>query len=88
MSIVARRAWVEGKEVSLTPTEFIILQTLLENQGKVISHEALLEAAWGPEEDDTHLVEVHMVNLRAKIEADPKSPQRVKTVRGFGYRLG
>ena len=88
MNIAARRAWVAGQELSLTPTEFIILQTLLENQGKVVSHKALLEAAWGPQEEDTHLVEVHMVNLRAKIETDPKSPQRIKTVRGFGYRLG
>ncbi len=88
MNVAARRAWIDGEEVSLTPTEFIILQTLLENQGKVVSHEALLEAAWDLEEDDTHLVEVHMANLRIKIEVDPKNPQRVKTVRGFGYRLG
>ncbi len=88
MNVAARRAWIDGEEASLTPTEFIILQTLLENQGKVVSHEALLEAAWDLEEDDTHLVEVHMANLRIKIEVDPKNPQRVKTVRGFGYRLG
>lgn len=87
MNVAARRVWVAGEEASLTPTEFIILQTLLENHGKVVSHNELLDAAWGPEEDDTHLVEVHMANLRAKIEADPKTPQRVKTVRGFGYRL-
>jgi len=88
MDIPARRVWVGSEEVPLTRTEFIILQTLLENQGKVISHQALLQAAWGEETDDSHLVEVHMANLRAKIEDDPRNPQRIQTVRGFGYRLG
>ncbi len=88
MNIPARRVWVGGEEVPLTRTEFLILQTLLENQGKVISHEMLLQAVWGEETDDTHLVEVHMANLRAKIEDDPRGPQRIQTVRGFGYRLG
>ena len=88
MDIPARRVWVGSEEVPLTRTEFLILQTLLENQGKVISHQMLLQAAWGAETDDTHLVEVHMANLRAKIEDDPRGPQRIQTVRGFGYRLG
>ena len=88
MDIPARRVWVGGEEVTLTRTEFIILQTLLENQGKVVSHEMLLQTAWGAETDDTHLVEVHMANLRAKIEEDPKNSQRIQTIRGFGYRLG
>ncbi len=88
MDIPARRVWIDGKEVTLTRTEFLILQALLENQGKVVSHDMLLQAAWGEETDDTHLVEVHMANLRAKIEEDPRNPQRIQTVRGFGYRLG
>ena len=88
MDIPARRVWVGSEEVPLTRTEFLILQTLLENQGKVISHNMLLQAAWGEETDDTHLVEVHMANLRAKIEEDPKNAQRIQTIRGFGYRLG
>ncbi len=88
MDIPARRVWVGGEEVTLTRTEFLILQTLLENQGKVVSHEMLLQAAWGKETDDTHLVEVHMANLRAKIEEDPRNPRRIQTIRGFGYRLG
>ncbi len=88
MDIPARRVWVGGKEVTLTRTEFLILQTLLENQGKVVSHKMLLQAAWGDETEDTHLVEVHMANLRAKVEDDPRNPQRIQTVRGFGYRLG
>jgi len=88
MDVPARRVRIEGEEVSLTRTEFLILQTLLENQGKVVSHQMLLQTAWDGQTDDTHLVEVHMANLRAKIENDPRSPRRIETVRGFGYRLG
>ncbi len=62
MDIPARRVWVGSEEVPLTRTEFIILQTLLENQGKVVSHEMLLQVAWGAETDDTHLVELFSVH--------------------------
>jgi len=88
MDVEAKRVWVEGGEVQLTPTEFRLLQALLENQGKVCSSQDLLRAAWGEEEDtDTHLVEVHLGNLRSKIEKNSRKPERVKTVRGFGYRI-
>ena len=83
----AKRVWVDGAEVQLTPTEFKLLQTLMMNQGKVVSTEELLKAAWGYEGTDTHLVEVHIGNLRSKIETNSRRPERVKTVRGFGYRV-
>ncbi len=88
MDVAAHRVQVEGHEVKLTPTEFRFLRTLLENAGQVISHERLLQAGWGGEKKDTHLVEVHIANLRAKVESDSNNPQRIQTVRGFGYRLG
>ncbi len=88
MDVAAHRVQVEGREVKLTPTEFRFLRTLLENAGQVISHEQLLQAGWGGEKKDTHLVEVHIANLRAKVESDSNNPQRIQTVRGFGYRLG
>ena len=87
MDLDAKRAWVEGIEVQLTPTEFKLLQTLMENQGRVVSTEELLKAAWGYEGNDTHLVEVHIGNLRGKVEKNSRRPERVKTVRGFGYRV-
>ncbi|HEY3396539.1 MAG TPA: response regulator transcription factor [Armatimonadota bacterium] len=87
MDAEAKRVWVEGREVQLTPTEFKLLQTLLENQGKVVSTQDLLRAAWGYEGTDTHLVEVHIGNLRSKVETNSRRPERVKTVRGFGYRI-
>ena len=88
IDVAAHRVTVNGQEVLLTPTEFRLLQTLLENAGKVVSHRQLLKAGWGVEMEDTHLVEVHIANLRSKIEDNPPNPQRVQTVRGFGYRLG
>jgi two-component system alkaline phosphatase synthesis response regulator PhoP len=87
MDVEAKRVWVGEEEVQLTPTEFKLLQTLLENKGKVVSPQDLLKAAWGYEDSDTHLVEVHVGNLRAKIEENTRRPKRVKTVRGFGYRV-
>lgn len=87
MDLDAKRVRVDGKEVPLTPTEFRLLQTLMENQGKVVSIQELLRAGWGEEGGDPHLVEVHIGNLRSKIEKNPRRPERVKTVRGFGYRV-
>jgi two-component system alkaline phosphatase synthesis response regulator PhoP len=87
MDLEAKRVWVDGGEVQLTPTEFKLLQTLMASQGRVVSTEALLQAAWGYEGTDTHLVEVHIGNLRAKVEKNTRRPERIKTVRGFGYRI-
>ncbi|NLO74597.1 MAG: response regulator transcription factor [candidate division WS1 bacterium] len=81
-----KRVWVDDQEVQLTPTEFRLLQTLLENCGRVVSQQDLLRAGWDYEDSDTHLVEVHIGNLRGKVETRGK-PQRIKTVRGFGYRI-
>ncbi len=87
MDLDAKRVWVDGTEVQLTPTEFKLLQTLMVNQGKVVSTEELLKVGWDYEGMDTHLVEVHIGNLRSKIERNPRRPERVKTIRGFGYRV-
>ncbi len=78
---------VDGATISLTKTEFTLLKTLAERPGKVFSREELLRAVWGYDQYDTHLVEVHVANLRGKIERDPRRPERVRTVRAFGYKL-
>jgi DNA-binding response OmpR family regulator len=78
---------VDGTTISLTKTEFTLLYTLAERPGKVFSREELLRAVWGYDQYDTHLVEVHVANLRGKIERDPRRPERVRTVRAFGYKL-
>lgn len=79
---------VDDAAVSLTPTEYKLLVALMKHKGEVLSAEKLLEAVWGYDEYDTHLVEVHIANLRSKIEPDPKNPERIHTLRAFGYRFG
>ena len=85
---VSRRAFVNDRPVTLTATEFRLLEFFMANPGKVFSREQLLESIWGR---STHVtprnVDVHIRRLRERIEEAPDSPQRIQTVRGFGYRF-
>lgn len=79
----------DGVELELSPNELRLLMALLEHQGQVLSREQLLEQAWGSAEaPDLRLVNAAVQRLRLKIEEDPAEPQLLRTVRGFGYRLG
>ncbi len=78
---------IAGKVVDLTPTEFGLLCALAESPGRVFNHRELLQKVWDYDQYDTHLVEVHIANLRSKIEKNPRKPQRVVTVRAVGYKL-
>ncbi|GMV11820.1 MAG: response regulator transcription factor [Polyangiaceae bacterium] len=86
--VEARRATVDGREVELTGIEFDILVALLRRAGRVVPRGALLgEAGRGDVAVGERTVDVHISRLRKKIGDDPKSPQRIKTVRGIGYVL-
>jgi DNA-binding response OmpR family regulator len=75
-------------EVAVTATEFRLLLELASRPGQVYSREQLLRRVWDYEfTGDTHLVDVAIQRLRAKVEDDPGHPRMIKTVRGFGYRL-
>lgn len=75
-------------ELQLTPTEYGLLRVLASNQGKVITHRQLLREVWGPAyEQDTHLLRVHMSNLRQKLEKDAARPEYIVTEPGVGYRF-
>ena len=78
-----------GKEVALTTTEFELLSLLMQRQGQVCGRETLLQTVWGYEGRDTgtRTVDTHIQRLRSKIEKDPKNPELLITIRGFGYRL-
>jgi DNA-binding response OmpR family regulator len=79
---------VNGEDVHLTRTEFLLLCELAANTGKVLSREQLLERVWSYDYfGDGRLVDVHVRRLRTKIEADPSEPRHVLTVRGLGYKL-
>ena len=83
-----RRVYVHEKECIITPREFDILLFLMENPNRVFSKDELFEKVWGLEAlGDSDTVVVHVRRLREKIETNPRNPQYVETVWGFGYRF-
>jgi DNA-binding response OmpR family regulator len=79
---------VSGRPVDLTPTEFGILETLMTTPGRVFARGELLEAVQGIAfEAYERTVDVHVKNLRRKLEPDPAQPRYILTVRGAGYRV-
>jgi two-component system KDP operon response regulator KdpE len=88
VDLARRLVTVRGELVTLTPTEYDILRTLIQYAGKVLTHRQLLRTVWGASyENETHLLRVNVSNLRAKIEADASRPQVILTEPGVGYRL-
>jgi two-component system OmpR family response regulator len=84
VDISARRVFREGDELLLTRTEFDLLTELMRSPAKVATREDLLKAVWGtPWIGDTHVVEVHVGNLRRKLGGS----RYIRTVRGVGYRM-
>ncbi len=83
-----RLVTVNGKPVALTPTEFAILEAMMQAPGRAFTRAELLEAAQGIAfESYERTIDAHIKNLRRKIEAEPSRPQHILTVRGVGYRL-
>ena len=77
-----------GEEIELTATEFRLLLELARRPKQVFTRDLLLELVWNYDYlGDSRLVDVAVQRLRAKIEADPKEPKLIKTVRGVGYRF-
>jgi two-component system, OmpR family, response regulator RegX3 len=79
---------VAGAPVSVTPSEFKVLYVLARRPQEVVSKRAILEHLWESTfVGDEHACDVHISNLRRKIEDDPANPRRIVTVRGVGYKL-
>ncbi|MBZ5950225.1 response regulator transcription factor [Leuconostoc gelidum subsp. gasicomitatum] len=77
-----------GKNLTLTPREYELLLYFSQRVGRVIDRETILTAVWGYEfVGESRMVDMHISNLREKVENNPKSPQILKTVRGFGYTM-
>jgi DNA-binding response OmpR family regulator len=82
----SRQVWVRGERVKLSPTEFKIMSCLIKSRGWIVTHEQLLEKAWGPNYiGDKSFVKLYIRYLRQKIEQDPHKPQIIMTERGVGY---
>ncbi len=78
------RAYLDHREIELTPTEFSIMELLLRHDGQVVTRKMLCEHVWGFEWDGpTNVIEVHVTRLRKKLDRDGQS--RIHTVRGRGY---
>jgi DNA-binding response OmpR family regulator len=83
-----RMVTLREEEIKVTYVEFEILGALARSPGRVLSRETLLEHVWGDSEyRDPRTVDVHIRHLREKLEADPKEPEFLFTVRGVGYRF-
>ncbi|WP_180936441.1 response regulator transcription factor [Nocardioides ungokensis] len=88
VDVDGRRAFIDDTEVALTRTEFDLLTELMRTPARVWTREALLRSVWDTEwATDTHLVEVHIGNLRRKLGEGRDSPRFIRTVRGVGYRM-
>ena len=83
-----RLVTMEGRTVLLTPTEYDLLRLLAQNEGKLMTHPAILREVWGPAyREESNYLHVYVSQLRRKLEPDPARPRYLLTVAGVGYRL-
>ncbi len=88
LDLEKRELRVAGKPVHLTPHQFDLLRVLASNEGKLLTHRAILQEVWGPGYgSESNLLHVHVSQLRRKIEPDPARPRYLLTEPGAGYRL-
>ncbi|MEQ8201383.1 MAG: response regulator transcription factor [Syntrophomonadaceae bacterium] len=87
LDIAANKFLKDDMEIELTPTEFALLKMFMENQGKALKRNEMLNAVWGQDYfGETKTLDVHIRRLREKLEDNPSEPEYIKTVWGFGYR--
>jgi two-component system KDP operon response regulator KdpE len=78
----------DGSDVSLTPTEWQLLEVLVRNRGRLVTQRQLLQEVWGPAyETESNYLRVYVAQLRRKLEPEPSRPQYLLTDPGMGYRF-
>lgn len=83
-----RQVAVDERLVYLTASQFKLLALLSEDPGRIVSRREILHRLWDSRQvADDHVCDVHVSNLRHKVERDPRNPERIVTVRGMGYKL-
>ena len=89
LDLPRRQVFVGGKPVTLTAKEFEVLELLASHPGWVYSREQIMRHLYGGGEffGEARAADVHVQHIRKKIEADPKNPRYVQTIRGFGYKF-
>ncbi|MCB0826497.1 MAG: response regulator transcription factor [Armatimonadetes bacterium] len=84
----SHEAWLDEKEIQLSPKEYALLHFMAKNRGQVFAREALLDRVWGQDAFvSARTVDVHVRWIRERIEEDPSNPTRLVTVRGVGYKF-
>lgn len=85
---LSHEVWLQGKRVDLTPREFRLLETLMRRPGRVFSRQELVDRVLGQDyEGGERTIDVHMMNLRKKIEPHPNDPVYLQTIYGVGYKF-
>jgi two-component system, OmpR family, response regulator RegX3 len=80
--------YIRGKDVHLRRKEFELLLLLMENAGRLLTRDVLIDRVWGSDYfGDTKTLDVHIKRLRTHVEEDPSSPKLITTIRGVGYRF-
>jgi DNA-binding response OmpR family regulator len=86
---VAREVTLGGEPLELSRREFDVLDALSEHPRASLSRDQLLERVWGSDWfGDAHVIDVHISNLRRKLGEDPRAPRYIRTMRGYGFRMG
>ena len=84
----SRRVTVTGREVHLTPIEYKLLMHLVQDRGRVLTHQNLLDRVWGSAfRDERQYLRVYVNRLRRALGRDPAAPQYIETIPGVGYRF-
>lgn len=88
VDLSARSVLMGDKRIQLTPTEYELLKTLVQQAGRVLTHHQILTKVWGEQyAGDAHMLRVNVSNLRRKLEPDPVRPRYLITEPGVGYRF-
>ena len=88
LDVASHQLQVRGATVAIPLKEFEVLQLLMENAGRVLTREQLMDRVWGLDYvGDTKTLDVHIKRLRSRVEEDPSSPAKITTIRGLGYRF-
>jgi len=87
LDLLRREATRGGEQLQLTPQEFVLLEFLCRNAGRVVTRSMILDQVWGMRiQPDTNVVDVHIYRLRGKVDTEGREPM-IKTLRGVGYVL-
>jgi len=88
VDLTAKRIIRDDNEVRMTPTQWHLIEVLVQNRGRLVTQRQLLQEVWGPAySDETHYLRVFLAQIRRKLEPDPSRPRHFITEPGIGYRF-